>query len=175
MSLPVWEEWIEIASIDRKWKKYCVSSRMGRVDWNFCPSRREIANRGLFPYGKSGLKYTQTLKTLCDISLFPYGKSGLKSPDCFPLVNFCRSLPVWEEWIEITRICCKNWQYFVSSRMGRVDWNKCGYTADLGTHGSLPVWEEWIEIGGGTDASADRRSLPVWEEWIEIYTLRNYK
>ena len=57
-----------------------------------------------------------------------------------------RSLPVWEEWIEITGPCAIGW-------LPR----------------SLPVWEEWIEIAY-TVASAmgAARSLPVWEEWIEM-------
>ena len=58
-----------------------------------------------------------------------------------------RSLPVWEEWIEIIPIRCS------------ICW----------TIGSLPVWEEWIEMAV---READLRlsvSLPVWEEWIEIF------
>ena len=56
-----------------------------------------------------------------------------------------RSLPVWEEWIEIRRRLpsCHDFR-------------------------SLPVWEEWIEMAA-RHGDADRRtSLPVWEEWIEI-------
>ena len=32
MSLPVWEEWIEIPALQRDAAAYEVSSRMGRVD-----------------------------------------------------------------------------------------------------------------------------------------------
>ena len=56
------------------------------------------------------------------------------------------SLPVWEEWIEISMPR--------HDRRGKV---------------SLPVWEEWIEIGIGLRRTrCQRMSLPVWEEWIEI-------
>ena len=57
LSLPVWEEWIEIR----------------RVFGAERPARR------LFPYGKSGLK-SNTNGEIDDIiaRLFPYGKSGLK-------------------------------------------------------------------------------------------------
>ena len=57
-SLPVWEEWIEIRQ-----------SAAGNHD-----------KAGLFPYGKSGLKYP----------LAP-----LRLPERV------QSLPVWEEWIEM--------------------------------------------------------------------------
>ncbi len=57
-----------------------------------------------------------------------------------------RSLPVWEEWIEI--VCPGH---------------------NLSGGGSLPVWEEWIEIRGTVyDYNEHVGSLPVWEEWIEI-------
>ena len=59
-----------------------------------------------------------------------------------------RSLPVWEEWIEID---------IETTRIVEIE--------------SLPVWEEWIEIvsAGGTESIY--KSLPVWEEWIEIKPL----
>ena len=56
-----------------------------------------------------------------------------------------KSLPVWEEWIEMPLTC------------GRGLISK-----------SLPVWEEWIEIMISRQPTTGRRSLPVWEEWIEI-------
>ena len=56
LSLPVWEEWIEIM-----------------------PTCTVICLVGLFPYGKSGLKFQRE-----DVS-----EGG------------SMSLPVWEEWIEI--------------------------------------------------------------------------
>ena len=59
MSLPVWEEWIEIPFL--------------------------LVFRGL-----------------C-VGLFPYGKSGLKYPGQLADQRFRLSLPVWEEWIEMGR------------------------------------------------------------------------
>ena len=168
-SLPVWEEWIEIPFA----KSPCIPLS------------------SLFPYGKSGLKLSMFLSSFLQKSLFPYGKSGLKCPLWFFWRPVVRSLPVWEEWIEIP---------------------SCGITATPIL--SLPVWEEWIEIsivrtftntghglfpygksGLKSLASGHRGhefdslfpygksglkywmeqrllrrlgSLPVWEEWIEI-------
>ena len=64
--------------------------------------------------------------------------------------NEIKSLPVWEEWIEIR--CCAS-----CTRSGWM---------------SLPVWEEWIEIKRLSGfCKAELQSLPVWEEWIEILRL----
>ena len=101
MSLPVWEEWIEI-------------------DGRRYPNRTNV---GLFPYGKSGLKCFPVVRLVPQLGLFPYGKSGLKSPAGGADPATSRSLPVWEEWIEIPRRRppCRDYP-------------------------SLPIWEEWIEI-----------------------------
>ena len=58
--------------------------------------------------------------------LFPFGKSGLKSALLGKIPFRRRSLPVWEEWIEIAIAILRD--------------------GHLGM--SLPVWEEWIEIDG---------------------------
>ena len=101
MSLPVWEEWIEIIR----------------------PHFPQLTAGSLFPYGKSGLKSLSGSMAFSLPRLFPYGKSGLKSPDrgigppaggLFPYGKSglkyvsapcghaqSASLPVWEEWIEI--------------------------------------------------------------------------
>ena len=64
-------------------------------------------NEGLFPYGKSGLKLDHPfLEIHARNSLFPYGKSGLKSFQFFLILHLLRSLPVWEEWIEIVPQFC---------------------------------------------------------------------
>ena len=56
------------------------------------------------------------------------------------------SLPVWEEWIEISTT-----------------------VAHLAFLASLPVWEEWIEIPcQARQFPCPAASLPVWEEWIEM-------
>ena len=55
-SLPVWEEWIEIALL------VLALAAIAR----------------LFPYGKSGLKYPARPGAGHHPRLFPYGKSGLK-------------------------------------------------------------------------------------------------
>ena len=102
-SLPVWEEWIEM------WKCYCANHR----------------RMGLFPYGKSGLKFITAIKRNARKRLFPYGKSGLKWLWNIVLLVKLLSLPVWEEWIEMCRTKAANGQAHVSSRMGRVDWNSC--------------------------------------------------
>ena len=57
-----------------------------------------------------------------------------------------KSLPVWEEWIEIMAL-------------------GIAPCHDM----SLPVWEEWIEIIHQGLSRLERKSLPVWEEWIEIF------
>ena len=54
-------------------------------------------------------------------SLFPYGKSGLKFISDHGMNDGNKSLPVWEEWIEIARENAKKASAEVSSRMGRVD------------------------------------------------------
>ena len=73
-----------------------------------------------------------------------YGKRPAKSPGS-------KSLPVWEEWIEIL-------QQLVEFGLGLV---------------SLPVWEEWIEILPILPKPMFTvMSLPVWEEWIEIPSAR---
>ena len=78
-SLPVWEEWIEmpltcgrglISKSLPVWEEWIEISRR-------LPMRAETC--GLFPYGKSGLKF--------------FGKDGR--------IMMAMSLPVWEEWIEI--------------------------------------------------------------------------
>ena len=101
----------------------------------------------LFPYGKSGLKCyafcTDENRRTC---LFPYGKSGLKFLWQWAWPRGRSSLPVWEEWIEISLT-----------------------RPSTHTHWSLPVWEEWIEIQGRISPLGSVRSLPVWEEWIEMY------
>ena len=79
-------------------------------------------------------------------SLFPYGKSGLKWLMARLSLKSARSLPVWEEWIEITHTICHTYNTM-----------------------SLPVWEEWIEIKGIAALNPVIPSLPVWEEWIEIH------
>ena len=121
-SLPVWEEWIEIPPSS------ALSCRRPR----------------LFPYGKSGLKFIVFQPFGTDVRLFPYGKSGLKSSLAERSRCHHASLPVWEEWIEISGITTvvsppnclfpygksglKSqrkprllWPRAVSSRMGRVD------------------------------------------------------
>ena len=60
--------------------------------------------------------------------------------------NPCASLPVWGEWIEISRF---SWCSRISM--------------------SLPVWGEWIEMSISVNVSfGTPSSLPVWGEWIEI-------
>ena len=54
-------------------------------------------------------------------SLFPYGKSGLKYGDVLIAVLDGGSLPVWEEWIEMSMAAARASSGSVSSRMGRVD------------------------------------------------------
>ena len=119
---------------------------MGRVDWNMKLLAAPAKFPGLFPYGKSGLKFACKGSVLrpqgvssrmgrvdwndvcdcikfCGRSLFPYGKSGLKSRSELIYHSRFWSLPVWEEWIEIICDCVNPLPYGVSSRMGRVDWN----------------------------------------------------
>ena len=55
-SLPVWEEWIEIVLV----------------------LLQMLLHLRLFPYGKSGLKFSRGCPWIVTHSLFPYGKSGLK-------------------------------------------------------------------------------------------------
>ena len=81
----------------------------------------------LFPYGKSGLKSVIVRYLFAHAGLFPYGKSGLKLWGRLSANAKKKSLPVWEEWIEI--VC-----------PGQI----------VAGAGSLPVWEEWIEISATT-------------------------
>ena len=53
--------------------------------------------------------------------LFPYGKSGLKFCGAQLGNVLAVSLPVWEEWIEICGSHVRHPNRAVSSRMGRVD------------------------------------------------------
>ena len=94
------------------------------------------------------MKFRPFLALVGGVGLFPYGKSGLKSHSKWAMGRQKRSLPVWEEWIEIR---------FAGSRSG--------------SRSSLPVWEEWIEIFARFWACTGLLSLPVWEEWIEIARL----
>ena len=56
------------------------------------------------------------------LRLFPYGKSGLKSTSPTGALRAAVSLPVWEEWIEMSgRYWTGAPNSSVSSRMGRVD------------------------------------------------------
>ena len=81
MSLPVWEEWIEIQRVNvglcpdvaslPVWEEW-IEIVTGYLD--------DTYTIGLFPYGKSGLKSGRKGIGIGDeTSLFPYGKSGLKS------------------------------------------------------------------------------------------------
>ena len=80
------------------------------------------ALKGLFPYGKSGLKFTDLLVYLDSklslpvweewIEMAQHGHGGGGSR---------RSLPVWEEWIEMETTVLLSAKTGVSSRMGRVD------------------------------------------------------
>ena len=100
--------------------------------------------------------------------LFPYGKSGLKSQRRGLYQLSDRSLPVWEEWIEINFPCPRN------TPLGRLfPYGKSGLKSVDGggdgvQHKSLPVWEEWIEIVALLYVDNPIMSLPVWEEWIEM-------
>ena len=87
-SLPVWEEWIEMSFM-----------------------RRVRAVRGLFPYGKSGLK----CRARCGgrvISLsLPVWEEWIEIYREGAQVLSTVSLPVWEEWIEM-EVCPpdKSWE-----------------------------------------------------------------
>ena len=76
---------------------------------------------GLFPYGKSGLKSLRQRLAGGLGGLFPYGKSGLKFLYYIIFAAVIPSLPVWEEWIEISANAAAEAANTVSSRMGRVD------------------------------------------------------
>ena len=147
LSLPVWEEWIEIGNGRYSRRNFYVSSRMGRVDWNaltmvnifylVVSSRMGRVDWNIFVTGFNRRserslpvweEWIEISYPICldfhDSSLFPYGKSGLKYRHYATYFAFCMSLPVWEEWIEIRKHGKKNKLHrHVSSRMGRVDWN----------------------------------------------------
>ena len=100
-SLPVWEEWIEMAmssglgpssSSLPVWEEWIEITRAGG---------RHPTQPCLFPYGKSGLKWDKIHIYSSSACLFPYGKSGLKYEFDGHCKQFVTSLPVWEEWIEI--------------------------------------------------------------------------
>ena len=84
-------------------------------------SRRTASTSGLFPYGKSGLKLDAEILGDLVVRLFPYGKSGLKYGGARLTAPVIGSLPVWEEWIEISANAAAEAANAVSSRMGRVD------------------------------------------------------
>ena len=121
-SLPVWEEWIEINGSSLSswtgsslpvWEEWIEIVQMVLSD-----SVKEC----LFPYGKSGLKFPPRRSAHAFSGLFPYGKSGLKFRNSERNTgNERRSLPVWEEWIEIPWPSTAAGRTTVSSRMGRVD------------------------------------------------------
>ena len=100
-SLPVWEEWIEIFDVPIG----LVASRLfpyGKSGLKYILHGGFVAIGGLFPYGKSGLKFHHAFMHKIRKSLFPYGKSGLKSRTKRGIRLCTKSLPVWEEWIEIS-------------------------------------------------------------------------
>ena len=102
-SLPVWEEWIEIGTGAGQADKAPGLFPYGKSGLKWLRRERAKADCRLFPYGKSGLKLHPGASGDIRRRLFPYGKSGLK---CVPLEidrTDGASLPVWEEWIEIPR------------------------------------------------------------------------
>ena len=98
-SLPVWEEWIEIC----------------------CPVQTPPPP-GSLPVWEEWIEMLMGRRFLNRISgLFPYGKSGLKFAARVGVDVGAGSLPVWEEWIEILYSSARAEMAVVSSRMGRVD------------------------------------------------------
>ena len=190
MSLPVWEEWIEIQRGYDTDTPLLVSSRMGRVDWN--------AN----PYGKLFLYHVSSRMGRVDWNKWyqPCMNSTQVSSRMGRVDwNGC-ALRVDDRQGVSSRMGRVDWNDYnapftfvigVSSRMGRVDWNILGIGLNrqqcclfpYGKSGlklqalevlvdqilSLPVWEEWIEINIiKYNLQIICMSLPVWEEWIEI-------
>ena len=99
LSLPVWEEWIEIC----------------------CPVQTPPPP-GSLPVWEEWIEMLMGRRFLNRISgLFPYGKSGLKFAARVGVDVGAGSLPVWEEWIEILYSSARAEMAVVSSRMGRVD------------------------------------------------------
>ena len=101
-SLPVWEEWIEMGSGDHTGIHGVCLFPYGKSGLKYFLTRGDSDVCRLFPYGKSGLKYEQYGALAAENRLFPYGKSGLKSTGWPSASMGSPSLPVWEEWIEIT-------------------------------------------------------------------------
>ena len=81
MSLPVWEEWIEMEVNLINILILQVSSRMGRVDWNAKAYRIE----------ENG-----------EIESLPVWEEWIEMYNYVGDNGRILSLPVWEEWIEIT-------------------------------------------------------------------------
>ena len=100
-----------------------VSTRLGRVDWN----DSKIPS---YTKGKKSLPvWVEWIETISYIQ-----SEELKA-----------SLPVWVEWIETFPPVWMALSGLVSTRLGRVDWNKWNILREDGSCGSLPVWVEWIE------------------------------
>ena len=120
MSLPVWEEWIEIKS----GSPYPVRPPSLPVweEWiEISPAGRNFWARRLFPYGKSGLKSHQQRGRSRYAESLPVWEEWIEMEVLRHCSNYIRSLPVWEEWIEIMQELGETLQGEVSSRMGRVD------------------------------------------------------
>ena len=122
MSLPVWEEWIEIPPWSGSLRPH--ASLPVWEEWIEIEATADNVLKidRLFPYGKSGLKYRAGVGVIpARRCLFPYGKSGLKWMNYSLKYENDMSLPVWEEWIEIATSSRSRKRLCVSSRMGRVD------------------------------------------------------
>ena len=141
-------DWNRSGAVDA-WPPLAVSSRMGRVDWNRPRSLHSSNNSRLFPYGKSGLKY------------IPPHVSNV----------YLLSLPVWEEWIEISTSGFSKNLALVSSRMGRVDWNVTKVSTNSLCPSLFPYGKSGLKLLCEGSQRGVFQSLPVWEEWIEIFKI----
>ena len=121
-SLPVWEEWIEISSSEAR--KALSKSLPVWEEWIEIPLENTAytAEDGLFPYGKSGLKYARQHVLQDRHRSLPVWEEWIEIyREGARVLSPMESLPVWEEWIEIEDHGHRAGQGHVSSRMGRVD------------------------------------------------------